>query len=265
MTDKSQSEWEVDIKLAAAVQKALLNGEIPNCQCGKMVLKNRMSAQVGGDFYHFHPLGQDQVAFAIGDVVGHGIGSALIMSLIMGTLRSNIQDSRRPSRIVEKINSLLVKLGEQLEQFITCSLFYGVVDLPSGVLLYVNAGHPNPIVSNRDEKGCKEFHTTTMLLGVQQGVRPESCHQFRQKDRLILYTDGITELTNAKEEPFSQERLMQIVGDAKMDSPNTLLTRVFEEMDSFSGKRPSQDDQTMVAIDFDLVADRKETIEKERE
>lgn len=243
------------MELAAAVQKALLNGEIPECQCGKMVLKNRMSDQVGGDFYHFHPLGRDQVAFAIGDVVGHGIGSALVMSLIMGSLRSNVQDSRRPSRIVEQVNSLLVQLGKQVGQFITCSLFYGVVDLPSGVLLYVNAGHPHPIICNRGEQGCQELQPTTMLLGVQQGVRPESCHQFRQKDRLILYTDGMADLMNDRGEEFSQDRLMQIASESKQESPDDLAERVFDQIDAFSGEESPEDDQTLVVIDFDLVSD----------
>jgi len=253
MDDISRLVSETDMQLAAAVQRALLNSEIPDCQCGKMVLKNRMSGDVGGDFYHFRQLGQDQVAFAIGDVVGHGMGSALIMSLIMGTLRSNVQESRRPSRIIEQINNLLVKLGGQLDHYITCSLIYGVVDLPSGVLLYVNAGHPYPIVCNRGEEGCHELRPTTMLLGVQQGVQPESCHQFRQDDRVVLYTDGITETSNANEEPLSDNRLKQIVCSSIKESPDVLANRVFEEVDAYSGTEQSADDQTLVVIDFDLV------------
>jgi serine phosphatase RsbU (regulator of sigma subunit) len=253
MDDDSRLALGTDLELAAAVQGALLNGEIPDCQCGKMVLRYRMSVQVGGDFYHFCQLGQDQVAFAIGDVVGHGMGSALIMSLIMGTLRSNVQDSRRPSRMVEQINDLLVNLGEQVEHYITCSMIYGVVDLPSGVLLYVNAGHPYPIIYNRIEESCQELGSTTMLLGVQQGVQPESCHQFRQNDRVVLYTDGITDASNANEEPFSDNRLKQIVCSSRQASPDALARRVFEEMDTYSGKEQSDDDQTLVVIDFDLV------------
>ena len=255
MEDPPRLELETEMELAAAVQRALLNGEIPDCQCGKMVLKNRMSVQVGGDFYHFRQLGQDQVAFAIGDVVGHGMGSALIMSLIMGTLRSNIQDSRRPSRMVEQVNNLLVKLSRQLEQYITCSMIYGVVDLPSGVLLYVNAGHPYPIVCNREEEGCQELRPTTMLLGVQQGVQSESCHQFHQNDRVVLYTDGITEASNANEDPFSDNRLKEIVCSSRQESPDVLARRVFEEVDAYSGREQCEDDQTLVVIDFDLVTE----------
>ena len=253
MDDDSRLSLGTDLELAAAVQKALLNGEVPDCQCGKMVLRNRMSLQVGGDFYHFRPLGQDQVAFAIGDVVGHGMGSALIMSLIMGTLRSNVQESRRPSRMVEQVNDLLVHLGEQVGHYITCSMIYGVVDLPSGVLLYVNAGHPYPIVYNRVTGSSHELGSTTMLLGVQEGVQPESCHQFQQNDRLILYTDGIPDLMNGDDELFTNDRLKQIAGRSSKENPDVLAERVFEEMDSFAGTEQSDDDQTLVVIDFDLV------------
>jgi len=177
----------------------------------------------------------------------------LIMSLIMGTLRSNVQESRRPSRMVEQINTQLVKLGEQVDHYITCSMIYGVVDLPSGVLLYVNAGHPHPIIYNRSEEGCHELGSTTMLLGVQEGVQPESCHEFHQNDRLILYTDGIPDLMNAEDERFSNTRLKQIAGRSKQESPEVLARRVFAEMDSFAGTDQSDDDQTLVVIDFDLV------------
>jgi phosphoserine phosphatase RsbU/P len=255
MDDLSRKIMEPDMQLAAAVQKALLNGGVPTCQCGKMVLKNRMSVQVGGDFYHFRDLGQDQVAFAIGDVEGHGIGSALVMSLILGTLRANVQDSRRPSRMVEQVNDLLVKLGSQMDQYITCSLIYGVVDLPSGVLLYVNAGHPYPIVCNRGTEDCQELRPTTMLLGVQQGVLPESCHQFQQNDRVVLFTDGIPDAINADIEPFGDERLKQIISEAKNDSPEELTKRVFTAVDAHADTSQPTDDQTLVVIDFDLVTD----------
>ena len=122
---------EHDLQLAIAVQRALLTGEVPLCRDGRMALKNRMSNQLGGDFYHFRELGRDQIAFAIGDVMGHSISAALLMGLIMGRLEADHPDQRRPSRVVNTINQLLLQIGHRIAYPVTCSLIYAVVDLPS--------------------------------------------------------------------------------------------------------------------------------------
>ncbi|KPK78170.1 MAG: hypothetical protein AMJ79_00665 [Phycisphaerae bacterium SM23_30] len=253
--DKSHKSSELsELHLAAAVQQALLTGDMPECECGKMVLKNRMSGLVGGDFYHFRQLGQGQVAFAIGDVVGHGLPAALVMTLILGHLRADHQNSRRPGRLVSHINDQLVGLGELIDLPVTCSLIYGVVDLPSGVLMYINAGHPHPIIYHRGDENARNLPSTTMLLGVQGGVLNESCHQFQQQDRLVLFTDGIIEARNPGMELFGRDRLLEIVCQTRMGSPESLAERVFREMGEFVCSTPPQDDQTLVVIDFDKVS-----------
>ena len=253
MTDRLQIVDTRGLELAGAVQAALLEGEAPHCQCGKVVLRNRMSEAVGGDFHDFRPLGQDQVAFVIGDVMGHGVGAALLMTLIVGLLRADRRDHRRPSQLVGSINEILVGLGRQLCNPVTCSLIYGVVDLPSGILLYVNAGHPEPIVCNRLDGRVHTLAPTTMLLGVQNGVLPESCHQFRQGDRVVLFTDGITE---ARQEQglFGPERLTRIVQEHREAPAEQLAERILQEADGFAESDDPLDDQTVVVIDFDRVS-----------
>lgn len=240
-----------EIQLAAAVQNALLTGEVPSCECGKMALKNRMVAEIGGDFYHFRPLGQDQVAFAIGDVMGHSMGAALLMTLILGLLRADREDNRRPSRVAESINTMLVRLGGSVNMPITCSLIYGVVDLPSGILLYVNAGHPHPLIFNRTEEKFQHLPPTTMLLGVQAGILPESCHQFHTQDRLVLFTDGLVDAHKGDFAVFGEERLRQVIRKTAPDSPDMVTQRVFEEVDLYRGPASQSDDETLVVIDFD--------------
>jgi len=241
------------MELAGAVQAALLEAETPNCRCGKVVLRNRMSEAVGGDFYDFRQFGQDQVAFVIGDVMGHGIGAALLMTLIVGLLRADRRDHRRPSQLVGSINEILVGLGEQLCNPVTCSLIYGVVDLPSGILLYVNAGHPEPIVCNRRDGQLRKLAPTTMLLGVQDGILPESCHQFRQEDRVVLFTDGIIE-ARQEEALFGRKRLAEMVQQYREAPGEELAERILQEANTFAASDHPLDDQTVVVIDFDKVS-----------
>jgi serine phosphatase RsbU (regulator of sigma subunit) len=242
---------EDDFQLAAAVQNALLTREVPRCECGKMALKNRMFADIGGDFYHFRPLGQDQVAFAIGDVMGHSMGSALLMTLILGLLGADRNDNRRPNRVVESINDMLVRLGGYVDMPITCSLIYGVVDLPSGILLYVNAGHPHPIICNRSDGKYHNLTPTTMLLGVQGGVMPESCHQFKQYDRLVLFTDGLADVHNASFEPYGEERLLHDILKTVHNTPEEAAQKIFDDVALFGSETEQKDDETLVIIDFD--------------
>jgi phosphoserine phosphatase RsbU/P len=237
-------------QLAAAVQKALLNSEIPQCQCGRLVVKNRMSGDVGGDFYHFRTLGPDQFAFAIGDVMGHGISAALIVSLIMGVLRADRTDNRRPERIIHSVNEMLLRLGEYSDNFILCSLIYGIIDIPSGILFYINAGHPHPIIHHREENRFSRLPPTTMVLGVQSWSPNEQCHQFRQNDRLLLFTDGIIEARDHNDEFFSENRFRRILIENRDSAPETLADYIFDETKRFLKQSPQNDDQTLVIVDF---------------
>ena len=245
----------LDLRLAGAVQKALLTRDIPQCNCGKMVVENRMCEHIGGDFYHFQTLGQDQVAFALGDVVGHSTGAAMLMSLILGQLRTERPDSRRPTKVVQSINEFLIRLGEQVDSHLTCSFIYGVVDLPSGILLYVNAGHPYPIIYHRAKSSFELLQINTILLGIEDRPLEEACYQFKQHDRLVLFTDGITEAKNAEEKFFGERRLVNIISENGPQSPEKLAKQIFGELDIFSDSVDQEDDQTLVVIDFDNVAD----------
>ena len=247
-------ETNPDMQLAAAVQEALLTESLPQCKCGQMVLRNRMCRDIGGDFYYFRQLGQDQVALVIGDVVGHGTSAALVMTLIMGVLRADRPDQRRPSRVVEVINESLLRLGDRIGHPITCTLIYGIVDLPSGLLLYVNAGHPHPIICNRLRCAAKELRPTTMMLGVQSGVSHERCHNFVKGDRLILFTDGIVESRDDTDDLFGIERLTETIVSSGCIEPERLAQNVFDQIDRFTRHAPRQDDQTLVIVDFDDIA-----------
>ena len=254
MDSIAQPDQAPEMQLARAVQEALLTRDVPSCCCGRLVVKNRMFGPVGGDFYHFRDLGQDQFAFAVGDVMGHDLGSALLMTLVMGLLGADRDDHRRPSRVVRRVNEVLLRLGESANMPILCSLLYGIVDLPTGIFLYVNAGHPHPIVCQRRRGTVNHISSTTMLLGVQNTILAESCYQFGPDDRLVLFTDGITEAHNAGAEAFGEENLFRIIGRTCEESPEVLAERLFKEIDGFCGPTPPDDDQTLVVIDFEEVS-----------
>ena len=238
--------------LARAIQQSMLKQSVPQCTCGSIHLENRMLEDVGGDFYYFQNHGPEQVAFAIGDVMGHGISAALVMTQIMGLIQADKGNRTRPAQMAQTINQSLIDLGQRLDTPMTCSVLYGLVDLPSGVLLYVNAGHPRPVIHNHSSGLTHLLGPTTALLGVHDHTPGESCHQFARGDRVVLYTDGITEARNQADELFGDERLKTVVHDHAKKDAATLAAELFGACDAFTGNVPTgQDDMTLMIIDFE--------------
>ena len=254
MREHRQFNHLSSLQFAAAVQKALLDDQVADFHFGNIAAANRMSDEIGGDFYYFRQLNDDQVALAIGDVVGHGTSAALVVSLIIGVLQADQQNYSRPKHVINNVNEMLLRLSKLANESIICSMFYGVVDLPSGILFHVNAGHPHPIICNRQTGDIRQLDPTTMLLGAQAGVRPESCHQFITGDRLVLFTDGIIEAKNSLGHPLGQPGLRKYIGELIDQSPDNLVNLLLKQVQEFSYQGPQEDDQSIVVIDFDHVS-----------
>ncbi len=208
-----------------------------------------MCGSVGGDFYDFLRISDDQVALVIGDMVGHGVRASLLMANIMGWLRSNTANHSKPSMVISSLNQMLIELGNRVGTPMPCSLFYLVIDQPTGLGLFVDAGHPRPFLHHRDE--CSTFHlgSRNMLLGVQEFEPEEGCNIFTPGQRLVLYTDGITDTINTKGERFGTERLSDLINRSRDLSPDELTERVFAEIDNFRDGMPQVDDETILVFD----------------
>ena len=250
-TAESQAlEDPQDLVLAAELQAALLPKSCPmNCEHQVTSARNRMCGSVGGDFYDFIPINEEQVALVIGDVVGHGIRASLLMANIMGFLRSEPSKRNKPSQVIRMLNRLLIDLGNRTGTVMPCSVFYAVIDQPSGLGLFVNAGHPQPFLCN--ENRCTRLHldSQNLLLGIEEFEPTEDCNLFIPGQRLVLYTDGITDTVSPQGERFGQDRLRNIIAHTAHLSTDELTQKVFDEVDSFRDGVPQVDDETIVVFD----------------
>ncbi|MCK4624179.1 MAG: PP2C family protein-serine/threonine phosphatase [Phycisphaerae bacterium] len=251
MAHKVTSEHELDLALASELQAALLPSACPHdCPHQIAAARNRMCTDVGGDFYDFLRLNDDQFALVIGDVVGHGVRASLMMAQIMGFLRSGREKRGRPTDTISGLNDMLIELGDRIGKVVPCSIFYVVVDLPSGICFYINAGHPRPILFDRSgDNVTKPFGTSSMLLGIEKFEGDEMCHTFMPGQRLVLYTDGITEAHCPPGEQFGIERLRDIVVRCADDTPDTLADTAMNAVHEFRGSEEQEDDQTIVVVD----------------
>jgi sigma-B regulation protein RsbU (phosphoserine phosphatase) len=246
----SQSDAELDLALAAELQAALLPQLCPPaCRNFRAAALNRMCGSVGGDFYDFMALNDDQTAWVIGDVVGHGVRASLLMARIMGFLRTNSGERSRPKQMVTALNEMLLDLGDRTGSVMCCSMIYAVMDAPSGLALFINAGHPMPLLCDR--KRCATLHLgpRNILLGVQDFQPQEACHTFSPGERLVLYTDGVIDATNADGQRFEQRRLHEvIVGHTEAD-PERCARGVFQAVEDFRQASRQSDDETILIVD----------------
>jgi len=250
MVRDSTIEERLDLALAAQLQAALLPKACPlGCPHQEAAARNRMCGTVGGDFYDFIRINREQVALVIGDVVGHGVRAALIMAQIMGFLRSEPQRRSRPMEVVSVLNNMLLDLGDRTGSVMPCSMFYAVIDGPSGICFFVNAGHPRPLLCDRSTGRVRPLGEHDLLLGVEPFEPKEMCHTFTPGQRLILYTDGLLDVVNPQNQYFGPQRLHQAVAECPHCGPDQLAEAIFLSIDQFRGQARQQDDETIVVVD----------------
>ena len=250
MVRPETSEQELELVLAAELQAALLPKTCPDdCPNHAIAARNRMCAGVGGDFYDFLHINDEQIALVIGDVVGHGVRASLIMAQIMGYLHSELAELSRPGQIVASLNRMLLDLGDRIDSVLHCSLLYAVIDTPTGVGFFVNAGHPPPFICDQSKSEPLHLGHPDMLLGVEEFHHTGACHTFKPGDRLVMFTDGITDATNPAGERFGKERFRKVINEYLRSDPQSCADGVFQAIDEFRQDANQTDDETIVVID----------------
>jgi sigma-B regulation protein RsbU (phosphoserine phosphatase) len=246
----NESLAALDLALAAELQAALLPRECPqDCPHQVAAARNRMCGSVGGDFHDFLRINEDQVAVVIGDVVGHGVRASLLMAKIMGWLRSEPANRSRPVRVISDLNHMLVELGEKVGSVMLCSMIYMVLDGPTGMGLFVNAGHPHPMLCDPLKCATLNLGARNMLLGIEEFEAIEGCLTFEPGQRLVLYTDGVSEALDADGQAFGERRLHELISRLATDSPGDCADEIFRSVAEFRADAPQKDDETIVVVD----------------
>ena len=203
--------------------------------------------EVGGDFYDFYLLDDDHLAFLIADVSGKGIPAAMFMMTAKTLIKSLAEGGYPLEEVLTQANEQLC-LSNEAEMFVT--VWFGVIDLTSGVVTFVNAGH-NPPVIMRDNSCIYHVVRPNMVLAGMPGIRYRT-HELTLEpgDAIFLYTDGVTEATNIGNELFGEDRLINCLTKHSYDSVEDLCKVVHTAVDEFVGEAPQFDDITMLALRF---------------
>lgn len=213
--------------------------------------------EVGGDFYDFFMVDNDHLAIVMADVSGKGVPAALFMVIAKTLIKNHTQGKETPAEVFTNVNEQLCENNE-VGMFVTG--WMGVVDIHTGHMVYVNAGHNYPLIIKKD--GTVEWVRSKpgLVFGGMEGIR------YRQNELVLkdgeciyLYTDGVTEALDAAWELFGDERLVQTLSrpEAKDLTPELLLPFVNEDLLTFTKGVEQSDDITMLALQMNLVPENK--------
>jgi sigma-B regulation protein RsbU (phosphoserine phosphatase) len=236
-----------DLDEARRIQRKLLPLAVPQIDGCEISAQWQPAAGVGGDCFDAIAFGSDRVGLSIADVVGKGIPAALLMSNLQAAVRAFATESARPADLCDQVNRILCgRIAEG--RFI--SFFYGILDTGLGSLTYANAGHFAPVVVRAD--GTTERLTCG---GPVLGVIADAPYEQGQiavssQDRIICFTDGITEARAADDEEFGEARLISAAIENRSCSAPALRTRLMDCAASFTGGT-FQDDATLIVVAID--------------
>lgn len=236
---------EKDLETAKNIQQSLLPGHIPSSKHFEIAAYSKPAKQVGGDYYDLIKLDSDRILMAIGDVSGKGVQAALLMANLQAFLKSIVKQNIPLPEASNLINDL-VSDNTTLGNFIT--FFWGILNDITKELTYVNAGH-NPPYLIRDKK-IINLKTGGMLLGVMQTIIPYKSESIKLNtgDIIILFTDGITEAMNDKNDEYSNKRLENLIIKLHDKSAGQILDNLIKDVKRFTGNAEQSDDITIVVI-----------------
>ena len=239
---------EDELRLARDIQTSLLPAVAPFVAGWDVMCHWRAARVIGGDFYDYWPLngpnGEHLFGFVIADVSDKGMAAALFMALSRSLVRAAALDGSDPAAALTRANRWITRDSES-GMFVT--IFYGILDLDSGVLRYCCAGHNPPVLRTRDGS-TRELVTPGIALGVIEEVTLHSASTIMSHgDTLVCYTDGVTESFDEHEDLYGVPRLLDVLHRTQADGADVVVRAIADDIAAFSDGR-IYDDVTLLVI-----------------
>jgi phosphoserine phosphatase RsbU/P len=235
---------EQEINEARAIQQGFLPKELPQFPGYELASAWQSARIVGGDYFDVLSFDQNTMGLCIADVAGKGMPAALLMSNLQAAVRGFASADLAPDVLCARLNTLLCR-NIASDRFIT--FFYAVLDCESRTLQYANAGHNPPIVLHQDGS-----HHRLTEGGAVLGVFPNHSFspgfaQLEPGDRVVLYTDGVTEAIDAQDEEFGEERLIRVLQENSASSANEIQAKILAAAGEFC-RGHWRDDATLLVL-----------------
>jgi sigma-B regulation protein RsbU (phosphoserine phosphatase) len=234
-----------DMEFARTVQESFLPQNAPDVQSYRFSAHYTPALEVGGDFYDFIYLDQNRTGIVIGDVSGKGVPAALYMAKLGSDMRTLAFTEQMPAEALMKLNDLL---AGRSRRGMFATLLYIELNAATGIMILSNAGHLPPIIKKADGSLVKLETAGGAPLGMLPGMKLfQEEAKLEPGDTVVLYTDGIVEAMNAKEELYGFERFEELIKKSG-SGPGVLKDAIIGDVNRFTGLSPQHDDMTLVCF-----------------
>lgn len=249
LIEEAKNRVAKELEIARSIQLSSLTQEFDLSPAVDVFAKTRPAKEVGGDFYDAYKLDATHVVFLIADVSGKGIPAAMFMMRARTTIKSLAQTGLPIDEVFTQVNGRLCHNNVN-EMFITA--WMGILDLTTGGVIFVNAGHNPPIIKRNGTYTYLETKRNLVLAAMDGYKYRSETLSIQPGDEIFLYTDGVTEAININEELYGEDRLMVYIRETDHDiSAENLCEGVYKSVDDYAGEGVEQfDDITVLSLKY---------------
>ncbi|HVN09915.1 MAG TPA: SpoIIE family protein phosphatase [Patescibacteria group bacterium] len=229
---------------AREIQQSLLPKSLPEFAGMELAADWLPTRVVAGDYYDVMKFGESRAAVCVADVSGKGLPAALLVSTVQATVRAFVHETVPPGALCQRVNAILC--SNHLEgRFVT--FFFAVLDREEGTLCYCNAGHNAPVLARADGTTVRLREGGPILGEFPDVPYEQATVTFGAGDRLLIFTDGVSEAHGPGDVEFGEPRLEKLMRESRGQSAAEIRRRILSSVHEFRD-RPLEDDATMVIV-----------------
>lgn len=240
---------QYELQIAGQIQQRLLPKKLPKLRGYDLTAYYLPRGPVGGDYYDFIQIDNRRIGIVIADVSGEGVPGSLLMTELRATLRAEAPRFESPRELMIRLNGILY---EDIPRGMFVTTLYGVLDVASHRARFTSCGHPPAILWHAKLKTAEVLHFSGLALGLDEGPKLEASLQEQELvlepgDRLVLYTDGLIEAMDHREQHF-EDRFKKLVPTIADRSSEEFTSATIDALKQFQGSREQHDDLTLVTL-----------------
>jgi sigma-B regulation protein RsbU (phosphoserine phosphatase) len=236
-----------ELAVASHLQQAILPRKFPTVSTAQFHAIMQPATEVAGDFYDFFWIDADHLGLVIADVSGKGITASLFMAVARTHLKAIAPYCNGPADCLKKLNG---ELAQDNETAMFVTVFYGILNIKTGQLIYANGGHCPPVL--KKQTSASMTPPQGVAVGVfEEAAFQEATHTFTRGETLFLYTDGVTEAMNPSSESYMIQRLLTRLDAQGPLRPTDMIADVLKDIKDFSQGAPQSDDITCLVLQWE--------------